>query len=280
MGFPVQETREATTSRKLGQIPLVKKPQTEDEYRQWFAQEQRVSITNSTQAYYETVTGRAQQEIETSKFWREFVDELTEINARYHIETGYDLIAPGRKLKLLTKSYNSFFQKTFRKNVTMNKNWPNPPENGWMVPDDWLSQTNDIIRGALVVRYLDGVEFMVKEITTLGDKLGHKFKHFYEAREDGYYAAHLYTQYDAEIPKQSWDTHKVSFSIELQVRTELQESIQKLLHSYYKRRGPERERNWQWNFESDEFVANYMGHILHYVEATIVDIRKKLEAEK
>ena len=162
----------------------------------------------------------------------------------------------------------------------MNKNWPNPPENGWMVPDDWLSQTNDIIRGALVVRYLDGVEFMVKEITTLGDKLGHKFKHFYEAREDGYYAAHLYTQYDAEIPKQSWDTHKVSFSIELQVRTELQESIQKLLHSYYKRRGPERERNWQWNFESDEFVANYMGHILHYVEATIVDIRKKLEAEK
>ena len=32
---------------------------------------------------------------------------------------------------------------------------------------------------------------------------------------------------------------------------------------------------WQWDYTSDEFAANYLGHILHYVEGMIIDIREK-----
>ncbi|KKK63816.1 hypothetical protein LCGC14_2990500, partial [marine sediment metagenome] len=32
---------------------------------------------------------------------------------------------------------------------------------------------------------------------------------------------------------------------------------------------------WQWDYRSDEFAANYLGHILHYVEGMIIDVRDK-----
>ena len=34
---------------------------------------------------------------------------------------------------------------------------------------------------------------------------------------------------------------------------------------------------WQWNYKGDEFTANYLGHILHYVEGMIMEIRDKQE---
>ena len=36
-----------------------------------------------------------------------------------------------------------------------------------------------------------------------------------------------------------------------------------------------KEKIWQWNYKSDEFAANYLGHILHYVEGMIIEIRDK-----
>ena len=37
---------------------------------------------------------------------------------------------------------------------------------------------------------------------------------------------------------------------------------------------------WQWDYKSDEFSANYLGHILHYVEGMIVEIREKQKKEE
>ena len=34
---------------------------------------------------------------------------------------------------------------------------------------------------------------------------------------------------------------------------------------------------WQWDYKSKEFAPNYIGHIIHYVEGTIMDIRDKEE---
>jgi hypothetical protein len=55
-----------------------------------------------------------------------------------------------------------------------------------------------------------------------------------------------------------------------------------LLHKYYEERrkkiGAE-DVKWQWNYKTDEFVANYLGHILHYVEGMIMEIRDKQKEE-
>jgi hypothetical protein len=34
-------------------------------------------------------------------------------------------------------------------------------------------------------------------------------------------------------------------------------------------------RKWQWNYQSLEFSSNYLGHILHYVEGMILEVRDK-----
>ncbi len=32
---------------------------------------------------------------------------------------------------------------------------------------------------------------------------------------------------------------------------------------------------WQWDYKGDEFATNYLGHILHYVEGMIMDVRER-----
>ena len=71
--------------------------------------------------------------------------------------------------------------------------------------------------------------------------------------------------------------------IEIQITTQLQDVIRKLLHIYYEERRKkitEDDIKWQWDYKSDEFVANYLGHILHYVEGMIMDVRSKQAEEE
>ena len=79
-------------------------------------------------------------------------------------------------------------------------------------------------------------------------------------------------------------TEKIMVSIEIQITTQLQEVIKKLLHKYYEERRKRIEKpsvKWQWDYKSDEFSTNYLGHILHYVEGMIMDIREsRLEVVK
>ena len=68
----------------------------------------------------------------------------------------------------------------------------------------------------------------------------------------------------------------------MQITTQLQEVIRKLLHKHYesrrKRTTPD-ELKWQWDYKSDEFSANYLGHILHYIEGMIMEVRDKQEGK-
>jgi predicted NAD-dependent protein-ADP-ribosyltransferase YbiA (DUF1768 family) len=95
---------------------------------------------------------------------------------------------------------------------------------------------------------------------------------------EGHYAAHLCVCDTFEVPGERWDTKSVPVTVEIQITTQLQEAIRRLLHSYYEARRmlPVQERSdWQWEYGSDEFVANYLGHILHYVEGMIMEVRDR-----
>lgn len=127
-----------------------------------------------------------------------------------------------------------------------------------------------------MVKYLDGVEFFANKIESLiaGSVT---FRKVLEAREEGYYAAHIYVRQEFEVPKIDWDTEKLNCSVEIQVSTQLQEVIRRLLHKYYeeRRKGGKSSTPWQWDYKSDEFAANYLGHILHYLEGMIMEVREK-----
>lgn len=258
------------------------KPQDIDEYKAWLDKEHGVEISDRTRVRYESVTSRMKLDFERSVFWVQVTQNLKEFDGQYLAGTGYRLLMPGDAPELKIKPFESFLLKTFRKNVVENKDWPNEPVDGWILPDNWYSTINDIIRTTIVVKYLDGVQFMIDKIGLLCEPQNMPCKVYLEAREEGYYAGHLYTANEFEIPKVTWDTERARVSIEIQITTQLQEVIRKLLHKYYEeRRASIREEDikWQWNYKSDEFVANYLGHILHYVEGMIMEIRERQKEE-
>jgi len=259
-----------------------KMPENIDDYKKWLKKEHGIESLDRTRTYYESVTSKTKKDFEKSDFWVQLTENLKEYDDEYLVKTGYPLLRPKSKPELYIKPFDSFLLKTFRKNFLENKNRPNEPEGGWILPSNWYSRINDIIRTLFVVKYLDGVEFMRDKIQFLCVQHSMECIVFLEAREEGYYAAHLYTKQEFEIPRVTWDTEKVNVSIEIQITTQLQEVIRKLLHKYYEDRRKRMEKEdikWQWNYESDEFAANYLGHILHYVEGMIMEIREKQKGE-
>jgi ppGpp synthetase/RelA/SpoT-type nucleotidyltranferase len=134
------------------------------------------------------------------------------------------------------------------------------------------------VRTLIVVKYLDGVQFLADKLKSFCARRNIACESFLEARDVGYYAGHVYVKQPFEIPRMNWDTEVVQFPVEIQVTTQLQEAVRALLHKYYEdRRGRPKVsgERWQWDYKSDEFAANYIGHTLHFVEGMIVEIREK-----
>lgn len=257
----------------------MEKPSDLDKYRYWLRKELGCEIDPRYERYYEQVVVSMKADLERRELWKRLIDALPELADRYRLERGYDLLVPAAPLSIQTKPFESFLSKTFRKNVLLNDAWPSPPPSGWIKPENWFERINDILRCLTVVRYLDGVEYLSDGLTQACETDSVECRVDFEAKEEGYYAAHFYLIQDFEIPQMTWDTLKVRVQIELQVTTQLQESIRRLLHHHYERnRSISVQRpgkTWQWQYKSEEFAANYLGHILHYVEGMIMEIRDK-----
>ena len=254
------------------------KPNNIDDYKNWLKENHGCEISEKIETHYESATNKIKQDFEKSIFWIQLVENLKEYNMNYLAQTGYQLLIPNFKPKLHIKSFDSILLKTFRKNILENKNWPREPEGGWIFPNNWYNRINDIIRTLIVVKYLDGTEFLTNQIKSFCELQNKDFKCYLEAREEGYFAAHVYSHQDFEIPNIDWDTERINISMEIQITTQIQEVIRNLLHKYYEERRksiPKNDVKWQWNYKSDEFVANYLGNILHYVEGMIMEIREK-----
>lgn len=257
-----------------------KKPKYPDEYKEWVRRCLNVSISTDEENYYNSVTERIRNIFIESEFWKCLLTDLREFDAEYEIERKYKLFTSTQHPKIEIKPYKSLLQKTYRENVLENIKWPESPDGGWVLPKNWFERINDIIRTILIVKYLDGVEFIGEKIKSLCEEHNQLFKIFYEAKEEGYYAVHLYTEQEFEIPTKSWGTEKKRVSIELQITTQLQEVIRSLLHKYYEEKRISKRKEgvkWQWDYKGEEFITNYLGHILHYVEGMIMEIREKQE---
>jgi len=259
------------------------KPQDIPKYKEWLKEKHNIEISDRTETRYDSVTGKVKLNLKSSELWMKLTENLKVYDDEYKLQNGYPLLISIDKPIIFIKPFESFLLKTFRKNILQNKKWPNEPNGGWILPDNWFIEINDIIRTLFVVKYLDGVEFLMEKIKSFCGQHNRECETFLEAREEGYYAAHLYTKQEFEVPGVTWDTEKIDITIEIQITTQLQETIRKLLHKYYDERRKlikkKEEKKWQWDYTGDEFVANYLGHILHYVEGMIMEIREKQKEE-
>jgi ppGpp synthetase/RelA/SpoT-type nucleotidyltranferase len=254
-----------------------KKPSSIAEYREWLSKQRNCDLPRA-RSHYESVTIKIKADLEASQFWKDLIAELKEYDAQYSVSTGFPLQMRDQPKELLIKPFDSFLLKTYRKNVLLNRKWPTEPADGWILPNNWFGKINDIARTLIAVKYLDGVQFLVDKLKSFSLARAVDCQDVLEARTDGYYAAHVYTKHTCEIPGMTWDTGQIVVSCEIQITTQLQETIRRLLHKYYEQkreRPPKDSFDWQWNYKSDEFGANYLGHILHYVEGMIMEIREK-----
>lgn len=257
----------------------MEKPNSLEDYRKWLKKELNYTIDKRYESYYDLITPTLKEKISNSDFYKNLNKELRSINDEYEITTSYPLLLNySQNVTLYKKSFDSFFIKTYRKNILNNVNFPAPPNGGWLTPDNWIEKVNDIIRTSITVKYLDGVKFLIEKIEQLGKDDSFACKSNFEAKEEGYYAAHTYLKKEIEIPAQKYNTVKIYFEFEIQITTQLQEIIKNLLHKYYEEnRKKEYDSSylWQWDYKSPEFSTNYLGHILHYVEGMIMEIRSK-----
>lgn len=254
------------------------KPTTIDEYKIWLNNEHGVAITTRTTDHYQSVVRKVRGDFQASIIWRRLVGGLQRLNDEYLLAQKYPLWTATSEPRLEIKSFDSFFLKTFRKNVVENSAWPSPPPEGWILPTNWFSRIDDTVRTLLIVKYLDGVEFAVEKLHALCATYKTRCSSSFQAKEEGYYAAHVYITRRFEVPRETWDTQRLDVSVEFHIATQLQDVIRRLLHEYYEKRRVQMvgaRPQWQWDYRSDEFAANYLGHILHYVEGMIMDVRKR-----
>ena len=261
----------------------VERPKDIKEYKNWMYKEHKFAITNITENHYDAVTDKIIKNFQKHIFWTDIISQLPELNGTYLVKTGYPLLVGNFSPDLLIKPFESFLLKTFRRNILENDSFPNEPKEGWILPSNWYSRIDDIVRTYFVVKYLDGVEYFIENMEKILLKNNIENEISFEAKEEGYYAAHLKLKCEVEIPTLNFETEKITTAIEVQVTTQLQEIIKKLLHKHYEDRRKSIEKphlKWQWDYKSDEFSTNYLGHILHYIEGMIVDIREKQRGDR
>jgi len=267
----------STTTKKII------KPENIDEYKKWLKQEFQVVIDRRVQSDYESVGLTLKENLSKSSMWMTLENDYRTIDHDYLTRTGYHLFFQTEFPELKIKPFRSFLLKSFRKNVLENSVWPNKPGDGWVLPENWLKATNDIVRTSFAVKYLDGVEYLIGELSKRSEDKGYHNKVDYEAKDVGYYAAHFYFFFPCNVPGIDWETDMKGFSVEIQVTTQVQDVIKKLLHKYYNESRQvmhEEDVKWQWDYRSDEFSVNYLGHILHYLEGMIMEIREKQEKQE
>ena len=259
--------------------PSDAKPTDVATYLAWADGLPETRIEAATSSHYEAVTRKLRDDFVASDFWRTALAAIRDADARYQIDSGYRLLMSDSSPDVVIKPYRSVVEKAFRKNILLNDAFPDPPAGGWIGPSNWYTAIKDLVRTTLTVKYLDGVTLVAEELQSVCGKKSIRIERDFEARMEGYYACHVSVTQEMAIPLRNWSSAIIDSSVEIQITTQLQDVIKKLLHQHYENRRSSGssldDKPWQWDYSADEFVANYLGHILHYVEGMIMDVRRR-----
>lgn len=254
------------------------KPSLGDEYERWLDGAWTGDARELREGRYLHQQTDLLKSFESSEYWS-LVDQLLPEWARdYAQECGVSLFRDTPRLPvLLSKSWESFLNRSWRHNVHLNDNWPDPPVEGWRFPDTWFEESWDVVRTRFVLRYLDGVKWMADQLSALADHVGIQSYRISHAQDTGYYAIHI-------IVPQSFMTQSLNYDglerrtskVEVQLTTELQDVVVQLTHPFFETRrvgNAGASGAWQWEYDAPEFTPNYLGHMLHYLEGMIMQLR-------
>jgi hypothetical protein len=132
---------------------------------------------------------------------------------------------------------------------------------------------NDLVRVRIATRFLDGVAFLDQKLRAHLEEHGLRVDGKFEARVTGYYANHLY--FDFERMFTFGASHNVRVTCEIQIATELSTQIWDKTHGAYElsREAERDDRSWQWNPDDPRFVAAQLAHMIHLADGLAVQLR-------
>lgn len=264
----------------------MEKPENPRKYITWWNQNFEPKIDLSVTSLYKDISQIAMWDFEHSDAFTALIRQLHNYNAEYRRSFGYDLLMKEPEdIKLEPKELDNFISKVWRKNVVQNANWRTDnwdkerckPTGGWVTPDNWYDKIHDIVRTRIVVKYFDGVKFLLDRMCNHFTDCGCLCDPDWKAREEGYYAAHLNIIRSYSIPV-GIEIQEKKVSIEIQITTQIKDVITDLTHKYYERKRETLKLpdiKWQWDYNCSEFAPNYLGHMLHYIEGAVMQIREK-----
>lgn len=205
--------------------------------------------------------------------------------------TGVDHWAGGEsEFHTVVKTWNSLIDKLYRVNREENALFSNPPfiptvtqvAHGkeatlqrWITPAIASEVVDDLVRTKFVVPFVDGVVDVGERLTRIFDDLGtQRFRRFH-AKDTGYHARHYYAL--VEVPGDD-STPASTVALEIKVLTKMQDQLGELTHLLYERHRTgelklEKKRKSAWQFDSPDFLATYLGHSGHFLEAKICDLK-------
>lgn len=264
------------------------------QYEEWLVREELMASLDSARSGYEKNRDLVLEHIARHDFWEQINNNELTWTEEFRNQTTYGLFRPkiGVGLDLVGKPWESYFEKTWRLNILQNRNAPqSPPQpmrwwigdkaRRWIKPKD-LYLLNDVVRGTIVVRYLDGVRFLAARLEKLAESMSLPCEVIWQAQSAGHHAAHLYIDFECD-----WIdggvTASETFKVEIQIVTEIRNVVREITHwSYENSRVGERrsgEEQWQWNPFDPAFVPNFLGHLVQYIDGTIVVARDAIQEE-
>jgi ppGpp synthetase/RelA/SpoT-type nucleotidyltranferase len=261
---------------------LITKP-TFEEYSDWALKNCGVDFNGKTQIDTYMINARvAQTQAQESQFMTGLSSFLSKCDEEYKSHYKSDLLMKDEtQIEFSWKPYNSLVDKSYRLNIIQNKEFPAPPrwdtDSYWLTPQNWYPHINDLLRTRIVCKYIDGPKFLAERLIEYANSSGIQCSSKSQQKDGGYYAYHFYAKLPVKllINKEPMD---IALETEIQIATQLQEVLDKLTHPYYEKQRiapPEDSDAWKWEYNTSEFMARYMGHTLHMLEAIIVDIRNK-----
>tara|TARA_R110002072_G_scaffold94742_2_gene209119 strand:- start:2398 stop:3201 length:804 start_codon:yes stop_codon:yes gene_type:complete len=264
--------------------PETEQPPTLEQFAQWSSEDTCGLLNEDAKRWYTINQNSLYVEASERSLFADFSEILEDVASRYRQEHKAELFAFGRKPKLFwhRKTYPSFLEKLFRLNQLENENFPEPPAGGWVGLHNCFATVDDLVRTTFVVAYADGPPFLIEHLRREAQSRGLSSRVRDHAKEKGYYANHLYIELPVSFAASVGGAiTEQRAQVEIQVTTELQGALREITHKLY-----EKERvtglgaDWKHDFESERFRAAYMSHSLRFIEAMIVDLRRRVEEQE
>jgi len=245
-----------------------------EEFRREF--EQQFGADADAEKLYMFTMRAAAQELQKSPQYREVISTISECETSYS-EKHPDLLlssSPVDEIKILVKPFDSVVHKIYRRNVLYNKKYPDAPPEGKLSHLDYLWNIDDILRGKVVCRYMDGPEFVCKRLQNKFTERGFVSSIRENSTEAGYYGWHFYFRFNSPVLVDG-RVSDATLSAEIQFTTQLADVISALTHTFYRQRrsGEQFSENWKWRPRDGPFKAAYLGHGLHLLEGMIQTLK-------